>query len=51
MAVKLLPYRITDFENMMTNNFYYVDKTLLSQKLKRLLVFSSLYALVGSEKV
>ncbi len=34
MAAKLLPYGITDFENMMTNNFYYVDKTHFIQKIE-----------------
>ncbi len=34
MSAKLLPYGITDFENMMTNNFYYVDKTHFIPKIE-----------------
>ena len=36
VSVKKLPYGISDYESLVENNYYYVDKTIYIEKLENL---------------
>lgn len=50
-VIKKIPYGMTDFERIILENYYYVDKTQYIAKVEKVTSFFSLFALAVSEKV